>query len=488
MRDSTKQRIDLKHLFRFVFFLSCFVFCNQVQAQTSHTFLRPRSFSQNMALQYSMYNYAVYHMFRRDTKMPSFTSQTMTFYFKSTNRDSLRNYFLYDDNQMLRVEQNNTSNISSPQIEVVRPDGQEFKSFITIDPQRNVTGGAVGYFWNSGAGWVDFFAPVVHVQHDLNFSEQQMTGDGIVPGMANATAAFNNPNWQYGKLPTTAQTRTGIDDILVRVGYNTISDPYGYSHVSPYFFSNFPTGHQSNAINLFEATMGSGGHVGIGVGLNTDMWWWNYSLGQYCVFTDIRYGYYLKGEECRTFDLMNGPFTRYLQVADRCNPAARSPGTNKFTQCVDVTPGSTAQFIVGFHYAYANFHFEWGYNFWWRQRENISFRNDPLRNCVIYDIVGAICGNPTSSTFCNTNISQGVPGPGQPVSDPVVVPLQMSDLNIDSGAQPAAMTSTTYVSFGNDWFIVGVPNFFAVAFYYEFSHDRGSIEQVGGSVKYGFRF
>jgi len=365
MRVTTKSQLGKKHLLSFLVLIYFLGFMGQTWAtcplSTAHSFVRPRSFSQNMALQYSLFNYSLYHLYRRSDKLPFFSFQTMLFYYSSTNKSSLAQFFLPGDQRQLRVESNNTADISATQIEIVRPKGTEFKSFVSIAPKRRVAGGAFGFFfdfdWFIPKTWLNIFVPIVQVQHDLNFSELQQSGDGVVPGIANVLAALNNPNWDFGKFAPDTITETGIDDINIRIGYDWLKDPFGYKHISPYLLLNFPTGHKSDPEFIFEPTMGSGGHVGLGFGFNADYWWWNYALSQFAIFGDFRFTYYFKNEETRSFDLFNGDLSRYLQVARVINPFLRSPGINTFTQCVDVVPGNMMEFLIGVHYAFAQITF-----------------------------------------------------------------------------------------------------------------------------------
>lgn len=485
MGVSTKHQLNMKPFLKKILLITCF-FYSESSWTNVHSFLRPRSLSQNMALQYSQFNYSLYHLYRKDTQQPFYSSQYMTFYFASTNDASLRHYFLPDNANKLRIEQNNTSDISSPQLSITRNIDAEYQSFVSIQPQRRTVGGAFGYFFGLGNFWFDVFAPVAHVQNNLNFSEQELSGQGNVPGIPNARAALNNSDWSAGKFPVQAETKNGFDDVLFRMGYDASKDIFGHHHVSPYVFVNVPTGHRSTAASIFEATMGSGGHVGAGFGINWDYWWWDYAVGQHAIFGDIRYGFWASGTECRSFDLNNGDLSRYLQVANKNNPCYALPGINQFTQCVAVEPGSTVQIILGVHSNFRNLNFEWGYNLWWRQREKITLQNNQLSDYVVFDIVGAVCGDCTSAS--NAKISQGVPGLQEPTSDACTKPLKSDDLNLLSGAQPVSLSSTVYTSVGADWFIGPIPNFFALAFYYEFAHYQGTIAQAGGSFKYGFRF
>lgn len=468
----------------------------------AHTAFVPRKFSQNSMLELGLQNYDLLNYYPRYEyeQCSWFILQASGFYFQSTNNDEQAQYFLPGCQNCITVQQNNTSDVSSAWLGLLRPVDDPFSSKFCIEPKRTVGGGAIKLYFDlqSWFGdcscwyknwWASIFIPIVHVKHNLNNEELLSSGPGTAPGgFTTVQAALNNPAWRYGKFPCKARTKTGVDDINIKIGLNVIENNCGHAGLYGIIFA--PTGKGTKACSVFEPLVG-GNHVGLGAGLNTDYRFYANEVCSLDLMADIRYAYFLKHRETRSFDLFNGDWSRYLLVVtpdDVNNPV---PGINFLTQSADVTPRGNLDIWIALHYQKCNWDFELGYDFWWRQKEKI----DLVCACPdvgIFDIAG--CPRTTSST---AKICQAIRGEADaPISDAVFTPIrctcaagdQSSVVNVDSAASPVAISNTIYAAVARHFMVCNDPAMLGIGGSYEFAARDSALSQYGIWVKGSITF
>lgn len=533
MKNSVKRLLLPITLLAFgVVFLSegsCSSKCNI----TTHTTFVPRLMTENSVLELALHNYYHYHLPECDPcECPSWINLEFTapYYFRSTKGKELAKYFLPGCKECLVVAQNNTSDISSPWLELITPSATPYQSTICIDPERSVLGGAFKvfldlsrFFEGSRLGthwWASVFAPVQKVWHKLRIKETPSAVPGQVPGIENEIDAFNNPAWNYGKWSVKTLEKVGVDDVNIKLGLDFYRDEENHAGFYGQVFA--PTGKGAKALYLFEPLVG-GNHVGAGAGFNGD---YHYGADQVSIdfMTDIRYAYFFKGQETRSIDLFNGDFTRYLLVVtpntetQTQNQVTPLPGINYFTKEVTVTPGSFFEIWAAMSFNYCNWHAEVGYDFWYRSKEKVWLADQDL-GVGIFDI-GQVVGCNVSASCAR--ICQAVAGqPDAPVSDgrnagtfvtvknseamnklgttkyggadccpcAIAQPSQCSYLNLDSAASPTALSSTIYGALSYDCCMCcEYPVMVGVGGQYEFAHRRSALNQFGVWLKTALSF
>ena len=177
------------------------------------------------------------------------------------------------------------------------------------------------------------------------------------------------------------------------------------------------------------------------------------NIGDLTLLSELRYVYFLKGIERRFFDLVNGDWSRYLTVVDvqtlEAGVVTGLPGINFFTRWFNVTPRGMVDFSLALHYTRCHWNFEGGYSYSWVQSEKICIIPvDPT--IAILDIAHP-CPRTSAST---AKISAAIPGPGAPVSDVVITPINdPGDFDLASAAQPSRSSNTVYgaVSYDFEW-------------------------------------
>jgi hypothetical protein len=434
-----------------------------------------------------------------------FTVQTTLFYSHSQHEEQLRRYFLKECKDCLVVAQtpigtvltpvptDPVSDINSWWLNVASHDpSQIFSSNITLAPKRKV----MGFAWNVRFDldahlrhtWLEFFIPLVHVRHTVNLIETNVKGQGnFVPSLSNMTKAFNNPDWCYGKIPACGdtKTKTGLDDVKITFGWDFVKR----ERVVANWYGNLfvPTFNGSKARYLFEPTIGTGGHVGLGSGVGVDC---NvYDNGEFVLnwLLDARYAYFFSHRERRSLDLCaNGEWSRYMLVAQRNMSLGRAfPAINYFTRDVKVTPRSNVEFLTLLHLEHKRFNLEFGYNFWWRQEEAVELTCNMPDQVGIFDITQRVLFTPGPlTTASKATIEQVASAP----LDPTPTFVTNSDFNLNSGRVPSSMTSKLFVALGCDCEWRCRPLLLGCGFSYEFAHTRASYQQWGVFFKNSLSF
>lgn len=486
--------------------------CSTTCTICSHSAFIPRPFSQNSMLELSLQDYDLLHYYPGIAYecCPWITLQGSIFYFQSTKRVDIAEYFLPGCDECMRVGQNNTSDISSPWFTITRPDDDPFTSKYCIEPQRIAAGGALKWYmdfsflWQDTQDcwyknwWVSIFMPIVYVRHSLNPDELLTSGQGTTQGsFATVTQALNNPDWRFGKVPCKSQTKTGIDGINIKLGLNIIDTACG--HVGAYSIFFAPTSSGTKSRTLFEPLVGTN-HAGLGAGLNIDYRLSVNEVNSFTLLADIRYAYFFKKQEVRSIDLFNGDWSRYILVATDAQRSVPLPGINFFTQHVDITPRGNLDAWIALHYQECDWDFELGYDCWWRQSEKIALRC-ACPPVAIYDVVG----DPKISAS-QAKICQAVAGDDAPPSDLVFTPVsckqpQLNDdccttlaahasvLNLESAASPRALTNTVYGAFGYHFLLYCEnPMHIGLGGSYEFAHTDSALSQAGLWLKGSISF
>lgn len=405
------------------------------------------------------------------------------FFFVSTNTKQITEYLLPNGDPNLTVEENNSSDISSPWIQITTPD-QSFSSLLCFSPQRIECGITFNFFTRVGALcryehdilqriWLSAFIPIEWVNQKLHIKEHIKSTTPASP-FDSAIAAFNNPAWNFGKLSPNGVNKFGVADIFLRLGYDFLLNDM--EHLAIYGCLLAPTSHGTNAKHLFEPTIGNLGHWGLGFGLNGD---WMLVQTQHATninwITDIRFIHSLARHERRSFDLsLNEAWSRYLLVATLTNLENPLPGINYFTQRIKIQPRHMVNVWTAAHFAHRCGEGEIGYNFWWRQSELANDFQDP--NVVIYDIQG-IPGSRTSAS--TATIQTGAPGTGAPISDIVPQLVNASDIAVSSCTVPDIFISTFYASYGKTVMYHDRPALMSLGIYYDWSHRTSGFSGVG---------
>jgi hypothetical protein len=507
MKAWPKRWLFLSLFFLITYCSSTLCFCETdfgcTVKKTSFSALLGKPAAQNAILELGMNNYFRYHTFcpcaqphdtNDDIQVRSWLIDFFPFFFISTNGNKIAQYLLPNNESSIIIADNNTSDISSPWIDITSAD-QSFSSRLSLHPQRKEAGFAFCFFTNlywlctpethwPERVWFEAFVPIEWVQHNLGLKEIiTAPATPSTDTFTNPIAAFNSPAWNFGKLSCKPHNIFGVADILLRFGFDALRSQE--SHLAFYWCAFLATGDGLKSEYLFEPTLGNLGHTGTGGGINTDWCIWKQCDCTYVQWMiDLRAVYFFKHHETRSNDLvLNLNWSRYLQVAPLNSLETPLPGINFFTQEIEISPQSSVNFWTAFHLTRCNSHLEIGYNFWWRQKEKCSQFNLP--QIVIYDIQGV----PGSRTSASTaTIATGAPGVGYPVSDLEPTLITSSMLSEYTPVIPNIYINSIYLSYGAQLMHHDHPMLISASFYYDVSHHNSCFSGIGGWIKGSFAF
>lgn len=406
---------------------------------SSKSIFIPRSITTDSVYELALTQYDRYHA----AEEFNYHLYVKPFFMQST-KDQLASYFLPNGKCCITMKEDGTGDVNSLWFNLIAPTGESYSSTVCLNPVRKAYGAVLSFYAHfCNNWWLGINSAAMRVNHNLHVCESNRTADGTCAGFKNACDGFNNPTWSAGKLPCCQQTRGGLDDIQCKLGYDYYTDDDRYS--SLYLVATAPTGKKCVTNNVFEPLVGSR-HGSFGVGLNggTD---WNLCDGDTVnLMLDVKYRYVFKAREKRSFDLSkNGDWSRYLLVVPSTQVLNSQPGVNVVTLPVQVTPGSTVDLWLGLHYQHRAWNFEVGYDFWYRQAEKICAPCSIAPHFGIQTL--ALCGDTLTSASAAT-ISQGAAGSNATVTDATFTAITMTDLNVNSGAQPRSLSSTIYGDIG----------------------------------------
>ncbi len=426
---------------------------------TSKTFFSPRSTTADSTIELALSNYHLYHnnydykVYTMPQERALLNLQATYFSQYSTNDADLAAYFLPGGKTHANVKEDGTGDIGSVWLGLISSD-KNFDSTFWLRPNRTVYGAAFNYHHDMSEVfeglWLGLLLPVVHVEHDMQFGEVQHGSHGVAENMSgdqivDIQDALNSSDFLYGKVSPTKLTKTGLDDMQIKLGYNIVRGEE--FHVGVYADVLVPLGDRPTAEFLFEPVIGNGDHTGLGLGVNLDYRILEYDKDTLHFLVDLKYRHLFSSTQQRSFDLMNGDWSRYLLVAKKDDPTTPLPGINFFTRDFTVRPGGMVDLWTALHYQRSELHIELGYNMWWRNHEKVSLRYDwqaDVENLGIFDIAGDQQGNPvTASKAKISNSDFGDFSAPSDIGGPFVK-ITAKDLNLNSAAHQSVLTHKFY--------------------------------------------
>ncbi|MBA3954669.1 hypothetical protein H0X48_05110 [Candidatus Dependentiae bacterium] len=454
------------------------------QAKTAFT---SRSITYDATYELALNNYQIYHPAQNSCN--GWGTFTLTpFYQQSRKSSRLARYFLPNGKNSVSIREDGTGDIDSLWLNLIGPKGTDYSSDVRICPKRRVYGAVVNLYTNLDCllsnSWLSINSAILGVEHDLHLREFNRTTYGTISGFSDAHQALNNQDLHFGRLAGCKLKRHGLDDIQVKLGYDYFF--CNQDHASIYLVGGIPTGHRRHDRHLFEPTVGSK-HGALGFGFNGD-----YTLPKVCnsnmvLMADVKYLHFFEANERRSFDLNNGDWSRFLQVATQNQPFLSQPAINLLSPCVRVKPRSLVEFWTALHYEWCNWNVEVGYNLWYRQAERICLRNlDCLSNFGIFDIA-QVC-NLQAASASQATIDQGLNGSNVAPSDATFTPLTRSDINVHSAEHPRALSHKIYAAVGCDKTICNYQTTLGLGGSYEFGQCRSALDNWAVFAKLGIGF
>lgn len=397
----------------------------------------------------------------------------------------------------------------------IESEERNFQSTISFCPEQKSVGGAFNYRQsisdNEEKGlWFDATLPILHVKNSMCMSEkitselppQQEVNTGrltaanstpVLGSVANMKKAMNQSSWKYGKVSPCALEKTGVADLELRIGYESVREDM--CRYEGFFGVICPTGNRVKGKNMFEPVVGRGHHWGVlwGSGIGFDLWQNDHAMIQLAI--DTYSTYLFEGSETRSFDIMDKQWSRYINVFTDSSATTTTPGINTFTKCMRIKPRGLFQINTAFIFKYKKFDVEAGFNTVGRQAEEGCLACKWQEGPAIAGVDGAVGVTPASSmnlanmrSWNYSLISQDVDynqlNNVAALNVPQYKVIKASDLNLKSALHPATFAHTVYGALGYTCDEREYPTFAGIGGSYQFSTNNTSITRwsVWGKV------
>ena len=452
----------------------------------SRTVLVPRSIATDPTLEYALTYHQEYVHARQDDKF-SMSVYAKPLFVHAIYPSDLNHYLMpcCRTGCGLSVREDGLGNIGSPWLNLLANQGTSFNSTLCIRP----TYAKVGCLFNvrlnldnlkSGVWLSAALAPVV-AYNRLCMTENTYGAPGTLAGYNDILPALNS----YGVQRFCCKTsKGGLDDVQLKLGYTF--KPRKHWQLEGYLVGIIPSSNTQKAQYFFEPQVGDGRHGGFGVGFTGVAHMFTHEHSTLDWITDLKYWYLFKHCQCRTFDLCNGDWSRYLLAAFQDAPAVGLPMLRMLTKQCMVTPGSQLSLFNAMHWQYKNFQAELGGTFWWRQREKVCLCNRCLCDTAIFDLAGACVGNPVSAS--QARISQTASGTQAAPSDATFTALTPCSINVCSATQPHAYSWQTYAAVGVEAKTWRYPGQLGIGAFYEVANHASALSRAGIWASMGIRF
>jgi hypothetical protein len=283
------------------------------------------------------------------------------------------------------------------------------------------------------------------------------------------------------------QHKTSVADIEFVLGYNIWCTDCGHFGVNLRVAA--PTGTRPDGDFFFEPIVGNGKHTQVGAGITGHYVIWENDCDQsFSVWFEGEVHHLFRAKQHRTFDLIgNGPGSRYLllkrftDATTSANEVVRGP--NVLTREVDVRIGAAGEAVILFNYQRCGFSVDFGYNVWGRTKEKIKLRGDdiPANTYAVKGHTAAAAPTTASTTRIN--------GVNADTTDANPVFITNDSLDLDSAANPSAVSHKFFGHFGYAWEDCDYAPFVGVGGFGEWSGRKNrAFNQAGVWVKGGFAF
>jgi hypothetical protein len=392
---------------------------------------------------------------------PQFVSTL--FYGKSSDEESLNEYFLFGNKQSLTVREAIPTtalnelgqDILFGDFNVQTRNGQQ-RSTLSMKPKQKRGGIAFSFRYPfKEKYWLSVDAPFVHVQNNLDLTETYTytphatlaTTNGFDAKLTTVTTmfeAFRQSGMTYGRIDG-VRKKTGLADLTVRVGCNRVNRKDFF--VSQYLGVIFPTGNKPKAIYMWEPMVGNNSHFGVEWGNTTHYCLKESAKGKIWVTNVISGKYLFENTQKRSLDLYNGQWTRYLAMF--ANGAKRASdestfGINLMTQDVKVNPGFAATIGTQFSAMGEKWTGNLGFMTHVRQAERIELANAWTEGPQIANIGAANSVVPSRKMGRGFNTNAMIAGAGT-VTDSFI---KEADIDLTSAAHPNVLSTTIHGSLG----------------------------------------
>lgn len=453
--------------------------------------------------------------------------------------DTIANYFLPNGKDYIIVGEdssnsavNRTRDVNAAHFKIITADVNSvaeqgtygadfhdltFESRVKFCPKQTFFGLGLAYKHRLPRNfWVCAYAPVIQVRNKLCMNEDVINAGGGHPMTGTYTnfidAVSQNTDRLYGNMTNRVMKKTRISHLDIQGGYDIVK---GEQFLMGGFAGLYiPCGNKPTARCLFEPIVGNNGHVGIEFGNYADIQLLSDKDGR--TLTAHLAGttrYLIPNVQRRSFDLRDKTWSRHMIVWENYNaglayasPAAADANAdfliNYSTLCVNVHPHFNYDHNMALEYKHNQFRGELGYNLFARKEEELCFCQAMANGIGIAAIHEYVVNQNTTPIAPATNSLATINSPVCKIdgysakADEIVypagdntarayIPITQNDLDLRSGAQPAAISQTFYIGFGYTWDTWKFPFMIDGGASYELSQDNAAVTRWLAWLKVG---
>lgn len=461
----------------------------------AQSFMYTRPLAQNIALQQALWHSIAYD--KHGCHCAGF--QIYPVYQKAIAEKKNNYYFLFDCKSELLVS--GDENVNDLYIRDVRAEWLQlpsnFRGKMTICPRQCQSGVICEYHHDVEHlfniqflhdYWVSILAPVVYIENDMNIRQNNIANPGA-QYPHDIIQAFNNPAWNFARIDGKKKC-VQFGDVFVRMG-KTYYNQDGFQLL---FYGGFtiPTTKQQNPKYVFSPVAGFNGHWGIIFGAHTDFLLsdescpWSASF-----FIALEALYLLQNSQCRTFDIICKPWSRYMLFVRRHGRFDEYyQGVNVLTRRVKVHPYTLADFACGWRVKSDWFEWELGYGIWGHGDEKIELKcNYNCPDCGQYGITGKPPAGYTHAVTASTStIQHQAEYDKDEHGNPVFIGVADGQLDLLSAASRSALNHKIFMSFGHLHNGCCIDYVLGIGCYAEIPQWRTSLPSCGVWLKYSMTF
>jgi len=333
--------------------------------------------------------------------------------------------------------------------------------------------------------WFSASSPITRVQNRVEMCEDSGDEHTFAEGSQESMCeAFNQSDWNYGRIAANADMKkTRLADIEVKLGHEWL--PCDDCHFGGYAGMLIPTGNKPEAGYVFEPIVGHGGHFGVMWGSDGGYKLWEHDEKECAVSVayNIHSQYLFEKKQCRSFDLKDKPWSRYIKMYKNQEDAIAgtlTPGINLMTREVKVSPRFSHNLGAAVLLDKGGFQGELGTNVFCRQAECVKLA------CAWPTGEDAPALPDTDGTGLNPYRGIDITGTGRFDAFDVLGEGSMADeyqnytitecdLDLQSAAHPAILSYTIHGALGYRWDECEYPVHINAGASYEFADDVNTV-------------
>ena len=432
----------MKKIYLLLLLVPCFAKAEIMTKKTSQSFLFTRPIFNNIPAFTSLWHDSWFDKEKKNALHASVQYQ------RSFNSDKLKDYFLMEDRNTLKIRGTAHANYTNLDTDIRAqwlglPN--DFEGTLTIKPEQsqfcvNISGRrSLPKLLNSSLFenmWLFFDAPIVIARNTLNFKQEAVSGAAAATvAVRDIETAFNNSEWNYQKIKTTKRSTTNLGHLRLGFGTTFIAD--GQKLVATYSALSIPTAKTQNNQYMFQPQVGFNGHWAMVWGVQMQLPVTRQTdQNATCLFLELENTCLIRNDQYRTFDLKNKEFSRFLLLRQKDQTTnTTTPGVNILTQSVRASAYALIDACAGVRFNVGYAQAELGFGAWGHNKERLRL-NHPWKET--YGIAGTTTNTSASASTIKTLAA----------NDAVFTPIKETDLDFTSASSLATVVYRAHASLG----------------------------------------